>query len=429
MFHNTQAETSEFEKLRRSHETKNERLINLVRALALLAAFGFNWLTYWGTWAPLRSPKSLIILFASLLVASCGLEVFLRLEVGYHPWRKYLLCLAEISFAALGFMLVQGTLPTLYLAFAPTAVYAVLIVLAGLRYSTSAVILAGVLAGVAHVALLTLVSNSDWRGPAMIIHLVITAAVTTGVAYNVASLIRIHQQSFLQEQLKRFLPPELMIAVARDPSILNLKTERRVATVLFTDIRGFTRISEHLPPEKVVEFLNGFLDEMTQAIMDHGGMLDKYIGDAVLGVFGIVQHVDNHAERALQTAIDMSQRLIRLNDGLQAVGLPMLSIGIGLHTGELLVGSIGSVRRLDYTVIGDTVNLASRIEGLTRSYPVEILLSDETRQAVSQSIPLHEIATVTVKNRAQPVRLWSPAPPNAATAPELNPQGPSPLIK
>ena len=133
-----------------------------------------------------------------------------------------------------------------------------------------------------------------------------------------------------------------------------------------------------MEPEQVVEFLNEFLEEMTAAIMDHRGMVDKYIGDAVMGVFGVPAYADDHALRALQSAIDMRNRLNKLNVGLKDRGLPELSIGIGLHTGELLIGAIGSTRRLDYTVIGDTVNVASRIEGMTRSYPVEILMSDST---------------------------------------------------
>jgi adenylate cyclase len=113
----------------------------------------------------------------------------------------------------------------------------------------------------------------------------------------------------------------------------------------------------------------------------------------------------------LNAAIDMRERLHALNHKLEKRGLPALSIDIGLHTGELLIGAIGSTRRLDYTVIGDTVNVASRIEGMTRSYPVEILLSDSTRARIDDDVTLHEIATVTVKNRDEPITIWSPDPP------------------
>ena len=145
--------------------------------------------------------------------------------------------------------------------------------------------------------------------------------------------------------------------------------------------------------------------------MDHKGMLDKYIGDAVIGVFGVPFDADDHALRALHSAMDMRDRLNKLNVKLKQKGLPQLSIGIGLHTGELLIGAIGSTRRLDYTVIGDTVNVASRIEGMTRSYPVEILLSDSTREAIAGAVKLYQIATVQVRNRIEPLMLWSPDPP------------------
>jgi adenylate cyclase len=130
-----------------------------------------------------------------------------------------------------------------------------------------------------------------------------------------------------------------------------------------------------------------------------------------MGVFGVPLHVEDHALRAARAALDMRDRLIQLNAQLRQQGLPEVSIGIGLHTGELLFGAIGSTRRLDYTVVGDTVNVASRIEGMTRSYPVEILLSDATRAAVGDAMPLYSIATVQVKNRTEPLRLWSPDPP------------------
>ncbi len=142
-------------------------------------------------------------------------------------------------------------------------------------------------------------------------------------------------------------------------------------------------------------------------------MLDKYIGDAVMGVFGVPVICSDHPQRALAAAIDMQQRLAALNRRLQQDGLPTLSIGIGLHTGELLIGAIGSKRRLDYTVIGDTVNVASRIEGMTRRFPVEILLSDSTRAAIGDDVTLFQIATVNVKNREEPITLWSPDPPIA----------------
>src|SRR6185369_8241697 len=126
------------------------------------------------------------------------------------------------------------------------------------------------------------------------------------------------------------------------------------------------------------------------------------------GVFGVPFFADDHAIRALRSAIDMRDRVKEMNKGLKQKGLPELSVGIGLHTGELLIGAIGSTRRLDYTVIGDTVNVASRIEGLTRSYPVEILVSDSSRNAIGDAIKLYPIATVQVKNRVEPLAVWSP---------------------
>jgi class 3 adenylate cyclase len=402
------AEGTEFEKLRRSHENRNERIINVIRAGGLLAVFVGNGLTRVVGWTLWQAPTELLVLFGALLLTSVGVEFYLRHEAEYHPMRKYVMCTGEVGFTALGFLLAEKSVPALYLVFAPPVIYAILIVLAGLRYSTTAVFVTGILSLCAHASYLSLRSDSEFRGAGIVVHIVAMALITAGVSYNVASIISIHRQASLQEQLKRFLPPELVALVARDPSILNRKTERCTATVLFTDVRGFTRLSEQLSPEVVVEFLNRFLDEMTQSIMLHGGMLDKYVGDAAMAVFGVLQGAQNHADRALQTAMDMQQRLIRLNDQFLGDGLPQLGIGIGLHTGELLAGTIGSLQRLEYTVIGDTVNVASRVESMTRNYPVQILLSEETRVAAGNSIPLYEIDSVTLKNRTKPVRLWSP---------------------
>jgi class 3 adenylate cyclase len=407
---------SEFEKLRQSQETRNEIIINYIQMTIFAIVFLGNVATHFSSAAPYRASARLLAFMAAALLSRLAIFFYLRSNPPYKRARKYVMATLDLAvYTMVPIMLgAQGAYPWLFLSVRVICTYAMLVALSGLRYSTRVVIYTGLMTLLLNTAIFALLAPVGFRWPTALLGFLTIGCVTVCTAYNVASLIRIHRDAAAKESLARFLPPELVEQVMNEPELLQRKTERRTATVIFTDIRGFTRFSEKLSPEQVVEFLNEFLEEMTGAIMDHNGMLDKYIGDAVMGVFGVPFHADDHALRALRSAMDMRTRLDRLNVDLKAKGLPELSIGIGLHTGELLIGSIGSTRRLDYTVIGDTVNVASRIEGMTRSYPVEILVSEATREAINSQVALYRIATVQVKNRVEPLTLWSPDPPRAA---------------
>jgi class 3 adenylate cyclase len=407
----------EFEKLRQSQETRNEIIINYIQMIIIGIVFLANVATHFSSAAPYRASALLLSFVATAFIARLAIFFYLRKQPPYKPTRKYVISTLDLAaYTGVALLLgAQGAYPWLFLSVRVICTYAMLIALSGLRYSTRVVIYTGLATLLLNTSIFALLAPATFRWPTAMLGVITLSCVAICTAYNVASLIRIHRDAAAKESLARFLPPELVEQVMNDPGLLQRKTERRNATVIFTDIRGFTRFSEKMSPEQVVEFLNDFLEEMTGAIMDHNGMLDKYIGDAVMGVFGVPFYADDHALRALKTALDMRDRLNRLNINLKEKGLPELSIGIGLHTGELLIGAIGSTRRLDYTVIGDTVNVASRIEGMTRSYPVEILLSDATRAAIAGAIELYQIATVQVKNRVEPLILWSPDLPRAGS--------------
>jgi adenylate cyclase len=403
----------EFEKLRQIQETHNEVIVNYIQMAVFGSVFLANVTTRFLPLAPYRASTLLLLFIIASFFARVLLFFYLRSNPPYNPARKYLVSTLDIIIytAAPVLLGIQGAYPWLFLSLFIICNYAMLIALSGLRYSTRVVVYTGVTTLLLHLLIFPALAPPAFSLPVAMVGVLTLGCVAVCTAYSVKSLIRIHRDATAKEQLARFLSPELVEQVMSEPKLLQRSTERRTATVIFTDIRGFTKFSEKMSPEKVVEFLNEFLEEMTVAIMDHKGMLDKYIGDAVMGVFGVPFYADDHALRALRAAVDMRDRLHRLNVKLIQRGLPELSIGIGLHTGELLIGSIGSSRRLDYTVIGDTVNVASRIEGMTRSYPVEILLSDATREAIAGAAILHRIATVQVKNRVEPLTLWSPDPP------------------
>jgi class 3 adenylate cyclase len=402
----------EFERLRQDQETRNEKIVNYIQLTVFIWVLIANIATHskYVTFVPYKAPASLFVLISISLIARIIIYLYLRRDPVYRTGRKYVISMLDVSVytGAAVILGAHNAYPFLFLSLFAVCTYSMLVALSGLRYSTRIVIFNGIVTALLSVAVFASRAPLEFRGPVAMVALLTIGCVTVCTAYSVASLIRIHKDASIKENLARFLPPELVEKMMEEPDLLLRKTEKRTATVIFTDIRGFTRYSEIMTPERVVEFLNDFLQEMTEAIMDHKGMVDKYIGDAVMGVFGVPFFADDHAIRALRSAIDMRDRVKEMNKGLKQRGLPELSVGIGLHTGELLIGAIGSTRRLDYTVIGDTVNVASRIEGLTRSYPVEILVSDSSRNAIGDAIMLYPIATVQVKNRVEPLAIWSP---------------------
>ena len=179
-------------------------------------------------------------------------------------------------------------------------------------------------------------------------------------------------------------------------------------TVLFSDIRGFTNMSESLPPEKVVDILNHYFSEMTAAIFADKGTIDKFIGDAIMAYWGAPVKMDEHAFHATRAAMEMEKRLTHVNAWLTEQKYPTLAIGVGLHTGHAILGNIGSDTKLDYTIIGDTVNLASRMEGLTKQYQCCILITETTYADVEQQIICRLVDLVRVKGKQQPVRIYQP---------------------
>lgn len=186
--------------------------------------------------------------------------------------------------------------------------------------------------------------------------------------------------------------------------------QRRTATVLFADIWGFTTLAETMPPEEVVSLLNRYLGTMVRCVLDEGGVLDKFIGDAIMALFGVPLSAGStkaDALAALRTAQRMSAALDLLNEERVAAGLAPVNLGIGLHTGELIAGNIGIPERVEYTVIGDTVNLCSRLEGLTRTLGHRVLISQETAELLADEVRLERVDTVTVRGRHQPVTVYT----------------------
>ncbi|MCA9659623.1 MAG: adenylate/guanylate cyclase domain-containing protein [Myxococcales bacterium] len=238
--------------------------------------------------------------------------------------------------------------------------------------------------------------------------IVIIGGVGLGAAYAGEA----RQRRWLRRSFSQYLGDETLGELLADPSAVGLGGARRRLSILFSDIRDFTSISESLSPEELVDLLNTFLTPMSQAVLHRGGYLDKYIGDAVMAVFGAPVRHDDHAARALNTAIAMQRALDELNPGLASRGLRPLEVGVGVNTGDVVVGNMGSIERFDYTVIGDAVNLASRLEGLTKIYGARCLVGEATRREIAEgaetagAFAFREVDRVRVKGKAQPVALF-----------------------
>lgn len=179
-------------------------------------------------------------------------------------------------------------------------------------------------------------------------------------------------------------------------------------SILFSDIRGFTNLSETLPARTVVEILNHYFSNMTEIIFRHDGTIDKFIGDAIMAFWGAPVADDAHADKALRAAIDMHRRVRDVNAWIRARGYPEIAIGIGIHSGSVILGNIGSERKLDYTIIGDNVNLASRLEGLTKQYGVPLLVSEDLRKRLTQPVPCYVLDMVRVKGKQEPICIYAP---------------------
>jgi adenylate cyclase len=177
-------------------------------------------------------------------------------------------------------------------------------------------------------------------------------------------------------------------------------------TVLFSDIRSFTTLSEHMPPRELLDFLNVFFSGMVESVMAHDGVVDKFIGDAIMAVFGAPEPKAGDALNAIKAALSMRQRLADINEGFRAAGKPEIRAGIGLHAGEVVAGNMGHVERMEYTVIGDAVNLASRIEGMTKELHTDILISEDLYRKVEGQVDAEPLQRIHVKGREQKVMVY-----------------------
>jgi adenylate cyclase len=235
-----------------------------------------------------------------------------------------------------------------------------------------------------------------------------TATLTT----NYAAIVS--YRFFFEEKEKRrvrgafqqYMAHSLVSQLLDHPELLQLGGQEKELSVMFADIRGFTSISEGLAPSMLVELLNQYLSEMTDTIFKNWGTLDKYIGDAIMAFWGAPYPQPDHAERACQAALQMLDTLKRMQAGWEAEGRPRIDIGVGVNSGPVLVGNMGSRLRFNYTVMGDNVNLASRLEGLNKEFATRLIISESTYEQVQEKFVARELDFIRVKGKKKPVRIY-----------------------
>jgi adenylate cyclase len=240
------------------------------------------------------------------------------------------------------------------------------------------------------------------------------AAVMPGAALAFALFGGVAWQYFVEGRAKRhvkqlfgrYVSPAVIDQLMSNPALARLGGERRDMTVLFSDIRGFTSASERSTPEAVVAQLNEYFGVMVDVLFRHQGTLDKFVGDMVMGLFGAPLPDPHHADHAVAAALEMSVELDRLNATWEAQGRPVLDIGIGINSGEMIAGNIGSSAIMSYTVIGDAVNLGSRLESLNKEYGTRLLISQATKDRLTSPVATRLVGEVTVKGRRQPVVVY-----------------------
>jgi len=224
---------------------------------------------------------------------------------------------------------------------------------------------------------------------------------------NFATQFRLRQQ--IKKQFEHYLAPSMVAQLQKNPELLKLGGETREMTFMFSDIRGFTPISEKYKnnPAGLTRLINRFLTRMTDIIIANGGTIDKFMGDCIMAFWNAPLDTPDHAKRAVDTAIKMQKELKLLNAELKKEKLPAINIGIGINTGTALVGNMGSEQRFDYSVIGDDVNLASRLESSSKDLKTTLVIGENTRKQCGKKVKFKSLGTIKVKGKTNNIKVYT----------------------
>jgi adenylate cyclase len=237
-----------------------------------------------------------------------------------------------------------------------------------------------------------------------------TPVIQVGMMFSLIITYRVlteqREKRYIRQTFSKFVSKTVVDELLKKPEMLKLGGEKKALTVLFSDIRGFTTLSERMTPERLVDYLNHYLQAMTDIVIKYDGTLDKYVGDEIMAFWGAPIPQENHSILACQAAIEMMNKLHEMNAIWREQGMDSLDIGIGINTGEMIVGNVGSSSRMDYTLIGDSVNLGARLEGTNKIYGTHIIIGEFTYQQVKDHVIVRELDLIRVKGKDRPVTIY-----------------------
>ena len=272
-----------------------------------------------------------------------------------------------------------------------------------LRAVRAFLVTAGILLVVAGVTYVAFAFFGTWSRSVAI-------SLALGLGYGVTVVDNFIREQREKRRLSQFFSPKILREVVRQRDGASLNSSRRMITVLFSDVRGFTSISERTEPEVVVQMLREYLTELTEVVFQNGGTVDKYIGDCIMALYNVPFEDKEHAINAVKTGLEFQERTLAVSARWEARLGAAVRNGVGINTGEAVVGTMGSEQRLEYTAIGDTVNLAARLESITKEYNTSIIISEFTYEMVKGKFLTRQLGAVSVKGKTRPVRIYAVLP-------------------
>ena len=400
----------DFERRRQTRETANERVVCWV--VAGSAAFLLLTETAWnailaGDTTPVDQQlivsKPVKIATVALLLAHVAVLVLLAVRPAYDPRRKYMLVLMRVALMAFMCWAEWFNRRPSFGLLVPSEMFMMVIVVAGLTFSRGAVLLAGCLSAITYCTMTLLGPVWPLSVRASVLSVQGFGFATAITYYIVDGMLRMHKEAVSNERLSRFFAPEVAARIAAEPDVA-VRVDDRGVTVLFCDISGFTAMSSRMQPRQVVDLLNAYFPPMVDIVFHYGGTLEKFIGDALLAVWGAPFGGPDDADRAVAAAMDMQRGIAELNARLVAAGYVPIEIHIGLCSGPVAAGYIGTEKYIQYAVIGDTTNVASRICSVAEAG--EILIADSTRALLTPpGFALEALPPVAVKGKGEPLQL------------------------
>ena len=391
----------------KEREQKNEKRLAIARLSVISVFFLFDILSLLNLFSGFSTnPSETTIILDSIFLLYSLSVVIVLFKATYFSFLKYITIAIDWGLVN-SFILFDPTLIATQNYMIGALVFVMLYIISLLRYSKSASIYSGALFVVSLIW--EIIKFQAYQDP-NIVPLFISILIIILIGYYITmSNRKIIEEANTKKLMERYIAPQLVSELYKSDANLSPGGKNQVVTILFSDIRSFTSISEKMSAQEVVGFLNDYLSAMTEIIFQNEGTIDKFIGDAIMTVFGAPIQQREDSFRAVMTAVQMIRSLEKMNER-HHLSVP-LKIGIGIHTGEVVVGNIGSDKRMDYTVIGDAVNLTSRIEGLTKFYQCPILISDSTYNSLVEdkkesAFLIREIDRTIVKGKSEPVTIY-----------------------